>query len=201
MPTGYTHRVQTGEVTEFRDFAMACARAFGACITMRDDSADAPIPDEFKPSNYFRKSLDKALAHYHKVAAMTTAEAVESLAEHNAEQAKGRTSWEERNADYKRRYEAMLAKVEAWTPPTADHEELKRFMVSQLTESIKFDCHDGDFAERCCPSFNGTAADWLAHLRNKAAEDVAYRKKAWDDEVERCRRRTKWVSDFRASLS
>lgn len=52
MPTGYTHGVQDGTVTEFRDFALICARAFGATILMRDDPMDAPIPDEFQSSTY-----------------------------------------------------------------------------------------------------------------------------------------------------
>lgn len=60
MPTGYTEAVQSGEVTEFRDFALRCARAMGALIMMRDDPMDAPIPDEFKPSDWNRKQLDKA---------------------------------------------------------------------------------------------------------------------------------------------
>lgn len=37
MPTGYTASVQEGKVTEFRDFAMECARAFGALVMMRDE--------------------------------------------------------------------------------------------------------------------------------------------------------------------
>ena len=37
--------------------------------------------------------------------------------------------------DGRERYETMLAEVEAWQPPTPDHEELKRFMADQLRES------------------------------------------------------------------
>ena len=35
MPTGYTAAVCSGEITEIKDFALSCARAFGALITMR----------------------------------------------------------------------------------------------------------------------------------------------------------------------
>jgi hypothetical protein len=49
MPTGYTDCVRSGEVTEFADFAMKCARAFGACIEMRDEPSGTPIPEAFEP--------------------------------------------------------------------------------------------------------------------------------------------------------
>ena len=34
MPTGYTYKI--GEGASFKEFVMACARAFGACVEMRD---------------------------------------------------------------------------------------------------------------------------------------------------------------------
>lgn len=53
MPTGYTNRIQNGEITEFKDFALACARAFGALISMRDDALDAPMPAEILPDTKY----------------------------------------------------------------------------------------------------------------------------------------------------
>ena len=46
---------------------MDCARAFGACIMMRDESVDAPIPEEFKPSTYHIEELEKAKSDLKKV--------------------------------------------------------------------------------------------------------------------------------------
>lgn len=60
MPTGYTAKLHNGEEQTFPEFVMSCARAFGALITMRDDPADAEIPDEFKPSDYHVRELEKA---------------------------------------------------------------------------------------------------------------------------------------------
>jgi len=40
MPTGYTTDIYNGKDVSFRDFALNCARAFGACIMQRDDPAD-----------------------------------------------------------------------------------------------------------------------------------------------------------------
>jgi hypothetical protein len=45
MPSSHTSPVQKGEVTSFPDFALDCARAFGATIAMRDMASDAPLTD------------------------------------------------------------------------------------------------------------------------------------------------------------
>jgi len=61
MPTGYTAGVQDGKITEFSDFALNCARAFGALITMRDDPQDTPIPEKFEArTSYYDERLENA---------------------------------------------------------------------------------------------------------------------------------------------
>lgn len=45
MPTGYTAAIKYG--ITFKEFALDCARNFGACISMRDEPRETPIPDEF----------------------------------------------------------------------------------------------------------------------------------------------------------
>lgn len=60
MPTGYTADLTLD--TPFERFAMRCARAMGACVMMRDDPMDAPIPDKWEPDDYYRKRLEDAKA-------------------------------------------------------------------------------------------------------------------------------------------
>ena len=45
MPTGYTAGILEGET--FEQYALQCAKAFGALVMMRDEPSDAPIPDQF----------------------------------------------------------------------------------------------------------------------------------------------------------
>ena len=40
MPTGYTTDIYNGKDVTFKDFALKCARAFGACIHQREDNID-----------------------------------------------------------------------------------------------------------------------------------------------------------------
>jgi hypothetical protein len=58
MPTGYTAKLME-EGQSFPEFAMRCARNFGALIMMRDESLDVPIPEQFEPSDYYRKKLSE----------------------------------------------------------------------------------------------------------------------------------------------
>jgi hypothetical protein len=45
----------------FKTYALNCARAFGACVTLRDEPGGGEnIPDEFTPSDYNAKAAQKA---------------------------------------------------------------------------------------------------------------------------------------------
>lgn len=198
MPTGYTCDVQSGKVTEFRDFAMACARAFGACIMMRDEPADTPISERFDPNtSYYDDSLARAKARLIELEAMTPEQAdAASRAERDAE-------WqaiEERNqrrAVERRRYEAMQKHVLAWTPPSDEHVGLKDFMLDQLTRSIDFDCN-GSY-DKPAPYLSGD--DWKAEQIRKARRDIEYHTKERAKEIERAEERTTWIRQLRESLS
>lgn len=195
MPTGYTADVGDGKVTEFPDFAMRCARAFGATITMRDDSPDATIPDEFEPSDYNARALVKARERLAELQAMdrdaireaANAAYVEALSYY-------RKSVKDR-ADTRANYEAMLDKVLAWEPPTPDHAEMKAFMVQQLEESIRFDC--GYEPE---PPTRETPEEWHEEQVQRAERDIEYHAKGDREERERAAGRTEWVRALRASL-
>lgn len=90
MPTGYTSGVAVGKVTDFREFALQCARAFGACISLSDESSDTPIPEEFKPDSANSEKVLSAIEAKDKAYAMTLAEAEFHLIRHNAKQVEAR---------------------------------------------------------------------------------------------------------------
>lgn len=196
MPTGYTHPVQTGEVADFPTFAMRCARAFGALIEMRDDPMDASIPDEFTPSPFYAERLKEAEARLVELRQMTPDEIRAAWSEAVDEAVRHRDEYRERKATERRRYMAMLAKVEAWEPPTDEHVGLKEFMVKQLWDSIKLDC--GDWL----PSVDlGTPDEWWRGQVAAAERDIARYRKELAAEKERAEARTRWVRQLRASLA
>ena len=195
MPTAYTADVQSGKVTDFKDFAMQCARAFGACITMRDDPNDADIPDQFEPSDYHLNEVAEAKKELARLASMTDEQkSISALEAYNID-CKVVLDRQQLQEAHRARYEAMLKAVEAWSPPTNDHVEMKRFMERQLRESIDFDCRPyGSGAVRM------SGSEWHDGAIAKARRDIEYHTNKYAEEVERCEKRTEWVRALRASL-
>lgn len=195
MSTGYTHAVQDGTITDFPTFAMQCARAFGALVAMRDDPSDAKIPQQFEPSDYNAKRLAEAHADLARLQAMTVDQQTAACKTHNDE---AEAYWLHRDADrkaHRARYEAMLAKVRAWTPPTGEHIEMKSFMEKQLLDSISFDCGPSSPKPE-----RKKRADWYAEALATAKRDIEYHAAENEKEIARARSRTAWVASLRASL-
>lgn len=194
MPTGYTAPIYEGKEITFPEFAMQCARAFGALITMRDEPADAPVPEDFTPDTYHSRELAKARAsladmqswddgRWEREAAKAYTEAVAYARKRNAE-----------SAALRQRYEAMLAQVQAWEPPSADHRELKTFMTEQLAKSVECDCWEADVPVAIA------ASEYRNQQIAAAQRSVEYHAREHDAEVFRAIGRSEWLRDLRASL-
>lgn len=197
MPTGYTADVQSGKITEFADFAMICARAFGATVLMRDDPLGKPIPQRFEASDYHEKAIDKTRVGLIRLRSLTPAQAAAERDAAEDERMKWRSEYEAKKLTQAARYRAMLAEVEKWNPPTPDHIGLKKFMAAQLKESLDFDCSPSDAYAKPLP----VPEDWLRQEMDKAEWDLAYHEKEHRKEVERTESRNKWLDDLRGSLT
>jgi len=198
MPTGYTCDVQSGKVTDFRDFALDCARAFGACITMRDEPTGTPIPDQFEVNT---EHNDRAIK-----GAQESIESIRAMSDEDCEK-EALTDFQQNVADYKERckdredqrmrYKRMLLEVDSWKPPTLDHKELKAFMRKQLVESIDFDCSGSNWDKH--PE-RETGKEWRERERAAAQQSLERNIKHRDEEIKRVNTRNKWVADLRNSL-
>ena len=193
MPTGYTAKlVEKGE--DFQSFVMRCARAFGALIMMRDEDMEAPIPEEFQPSPYYTEALAKArkdLAEFEALSQGQKEERArkaisESIRRAEASLAKARLE----NA----RIAAMVKQVEAWEPPSEDHQELKNFMRQQLEVSG----NDESYLKRGLKP--QSISGWIAETHGQLIKAIPHYENLEREERERQASRTKWVRDLRASL-
>jgi hypothetical protein len=194
MPTGFTQALLDNPNTPFEVFALRLARGMGALINMRDEPLDAEIPDEFEPDAFYRENLEEAEAKARDLEAMTLGEADRR---EQAEFEKTESQWRKWGEDVSRRnaiLHRMLAEVEGWTPPTPDHEELKRFMREQLTISLDDPPSEQWRGKRRLPK------EWLDEARKKAAEDVRYHREKWEAAVQVAKERTRWIRELRASL-
>jgi hypothetical protein len=197
MPTGYTAAVQDGTITDFSAFAFQCARAFGALIEMREDAPDAPVPESFTPSSYHADRLAVAKNRLEAVHSMTVDECqLAATAEYNAAKVQ-ETERTHKRSQERDRYQAMLAEATAWTPPTSEHAGLKKFMMEQLEESIKFDCGDYSFEKTVWLS----GGEWLAKEIAKVTRDIDYHAKENIKELERTASRNTWIRELRESFA
>lgn len=192
MTTGYTEILTRRDDVTFREFALLCARAFGACITMRDDQTDALPPQKFAPDSYYEKRITEAKERLSSVMAMTIEEARNASRSRHAESEREHREYLARLEKETASFAGMLAKARAWTPPTKGHEELRRFMVQQIETSISkiYDWRG--------PLLDGEA--WLKKERESATADLARAEEGWADELRRVDERNAWISALYASL-
>lgn len=196
MPTGYTAKLCDGKKQTFAEFALTCARAFGALVTMRDEGLEVPIPKKFEPSPYHSEQIAKAHERLGIAERMSAAEA-EKAARVEYEVALADYTKARQENDAKRgRLRAMRHEAEEWAPPTPDHAGLKKFMLEQLDTTIKFDCND-DYPTR--PVLK-TGEEKRRSEVEKALADIAYHDAELAKERQRCAERTEWVRALRASL-
>lgn len=195
MPTGYTAPVADGTITTLRDFALLCARNFGALVTMRDEPFTAPIPERLEPRPYYATKARQYRQRLSELERMSPGEAQRQCQQaHSLAMA----SWRRRTTDDARqrvRYQAMLQQVHDWLPPTPDHDGLDRFMREQLQQSEDFDCGHSEPVPRL-----QRWPEWLQHEMLSAAEMAAHYTTLHHEEVARVEQRNNWLQALRASL-
>lgn len=201
MPTGYTACIIKGAT--FKEFAMGCARAFGACVTMRDDSSDTKIPKEFKPSSYHKKEITKTLKEMKRIKAVSVALCTSMALKERKAEIKQYQGYVTERILLKKKYDAILKEVESYKAPTSDHTGFKAFMLSQIKDTIEHDCDAAYYQERlnevlAIKPLSGE--EWRQKTLAALQEDLDYHTKEDKEEVERVVGRNRWIRDLRKSL-
>lgn len=193
MPTGYTSGVADGTVTTFEEYALRCARHFGALIMMRDDPMDAPIP-VFEPSDYHIKKLEELRALRKELMQLSPEQIAQRCEAHNKHELEHYLARVEENEVKMKRYAAMLEKAKAFVSPSPDHHEYAKFLVAQLEESMRFDDYAPELPEPL------SADDWIEQQISRTQKDIEYHTQEHAKEVERTNGRNKWVAGLKAAL-
>lgn len=197
MPTGYTAAIADGSMNDFREYAMQCARAFGATIMLRDEPLSSEIP-KFEPSPHYLESIKRLEADLERIQNATMQELAEmARCEFESEQARKRQELK-RIEETRYRYEAMLGKAKAYKPPSPDHEGFANFLVSQIEESIKWDCSTTYWDAKACELKDSMT--WKKDAVAATQKALAHARKNYEEEVERTRERNQWVNDLKESL-
>lgn len=198
MSTGYTNKISEG--CTFEEFVWSCARAMGANVMMRDDPMNAKIR-KYKVSSYHLKELKKAKQKLTKLHTMSLDQIEKCCEKHNrtliAIDKRRKTTVKSLHT----KYEAMLEKVTKWNPPSPDHKPFKDFMISQIEDSIKFDCSiDTDDDTEPDQKLTLTPREWIARQIESAQWDIDYHTKEYAKECERTNGRNKWNSQLAKSV-
>jgi hypothetical protein len=195
MPTGYTAGVADGSITDFRAFAMQLARGMGALVMMRDEPSGAPVRERFEPSDYYPKKLADLRAERDRLYAMSDDDA---QVEADREYAKDQTAQARAKAEHgeqQARYDAMIAKAEAWTGAP---EGIKEFALDQLREGRRFDCGREFTWYRNVEQMTG--AEWRRDALAKVAKDIECHSVEEGKDRARTDGRNAWLAQLRASL-
>lgn len=193
MPTGYTAPIYEGEENfTFTKFAMRCARNFDALIEMRGEPLDAEIDFDkcFQPSDYYKKALERVEKEYQEF--LDNPPTVEELGKKYDEKVNNDfekfLEQRKRKEALRERYAAMLEQVKAWKPPTEEHNNLKEFMISQLQESMDYDCV-------VYSPYTDDREEYINYYMSPDPflKEIAYYKERYEKEVELCNNRKQWV--------
>lgn len=197
MPTGYTADVVDGKITDLKPFVLQCARAFGACVSMRDEPWSTPIPERFERSQYHAEKLIELRADRDTVMAMDEGAADFAAQAYYLREQQSYDDRQSSKARQRERYEAMIAKVEAYHCP---HSELKAFMLEQLRSGLDFDCPPPSDAPWNQPPEPKTGTVWRSERLEKLEQGILYHAAEHAKEVERTESRNIWMAALRASL-
>jgi hypothetical protein len=198
MSTGYTANIEK-DIT-FKEYALDCARAFGACIDMRDEPLSTPIPEKFVESDYHKERVASAIKERDEFTEMSKEarkrlferEVVDSIKESR------KVILEKKRLLAK--YKAMLVKVEKFVPPTSEHVEYKTFMITQINNSIDFDCDIKYYEKSIATQSALTFREWEKDREDHLRDSVIWHGKHLADEKARIQGRNKWVSDMRKAV-
>ena len=198
MPTGYAADIEND--ISFEDYALGCARAFGACGHQKE----AWITEKPKlrgENKYHVDALSRAKNEVAKLEAMMgvndrTAYGKEIIEKENASNQESFN----KQISLKNKYEAMLSKVYNWHPPTSEHESLKKFMIDQIAQSINFDCDTKYVMDRLTQLSKTNPLDEYNKALKRAYEGVEYHERALMVERERNADANRWISALYDSL-
>lgn len=196
MPTsntaGFAEKMPTLE-----DFALRCARSFGALSSLREDTG--PVPEVLIPPTYHAERLAELKKQLADLEAVTDKECEERLLSFNADLVAEKFLQERQALKLRERYEDMRQQVENWQV-SSDHHALKKFMLDQLDKSIDWDCRLPQSNKSQAMVRLSEAVEWRDNLLTQIRGDIEYHQKEQDRTVQDYKKRNEWLSSLRESL-
>lgn len=192
MSTGYTASIAKG--ITFKEYALECAKAFGCNITSLKYVHNNPDInyhlDELKKCEKAKSdfiSNDKAkyqmFLDYKQTEKSNILQAIKD------------------NAALKTKYAKMLTLCKKFKAPTKNHIEFKKFMISQIENSIEFDCYEENHYKcKLKNNENLTFEEWCKVKMNNLDHEIDYHKTAYEEDCKHEKDTRKWVSELCSAI-
>lgn len=200
--TGYTYYLVENKLS-FEQFVWTCARAFGALCMMRDDELGVKIKLKQDVSEYEIKSLEEAKDKMAYLLAIKTKKAkLEYAAKIKKEKIDIIKQFinNDKTSEENKIIEDMIVEVKAWCTPTDDHDSLKRFMLEQLTSSLRDKDYIPDYHKQLNKLDNKDLMTIFEEEFKDAVDNLSRSQKYYDEEVERVNKRQNWLEALNESV-
>lgn len=195
MPTSYTAGIEDGKITTFRQYALQCVRAFVALIEMRDESLDKELPKEIVPAPYYAEQVGVDEAYLTELNQRSDKEWAAKYAEVIADTSAKNNERAKTHRDITARYAYLGADVNAWIPPTSEHQEMKNFMLEQIRISTEHSSKEPYTVN--LPSFDV----WKAQVLSEAKHDCIYSSENLSKQKKLAAGRNEWLQALYKSLN
>ena len=193
MPTGYTAKISKGEQTT-KEYIIGCIGAF-----IRDDSSNPDIlKEEFKPDTYHQKQANEYELELTQFLRLSNEEIQQQIDIEHKQRIESRNKYTIEKLETKDRYESALRDIRKWNIPSAEHKNLKDFCISQLEESIKYDCNM-NYIETI--SNKPSVEDYKISKKSQIKKDIQYHKEEYAKEIKRTNEWNLWLKQLRDSLN
>ena len=203
MPTGYTKYIEDGDITTGKEFLKLCTRAFGVAIDQKDDPLSVPTKTKFKPSQYYIDVYNKACEGLRDAKSISFNEAKLRLKSKHHKKIEDCKKCAEKYSDLRNKYLKVRQEVEAWTPPTSEHNGLKKFALEQIDMCIPSVESINEFINKSKEPLDLSDEAITKFIENNIAQykdSVEYYKKSMNAEYERTQEKQDWMDKFLASL-
>lgn len=198
MATGYTYAIHDEDKEEtFETFVMRVAKNFSSALRTNpklwEDPSKKPAPCRANIS-YQLDAIEDARDTLEELQALSQDE-IQKKAEESYQRIF--RNWEsqcEASIEIMARYEDMLEKVQAWSPPTSKHVDMKRFMIEQLETSIEHDCTLRDQPPKMSPQ------EWYQCHSELATDQIKRAKKRMSNIINNVKDQNDWLEELWNSL-
>lgn len=200
MPSYYTADIYDGKDISFQEFALKCARAFGALVHMRDEPLNTPLS---RPtiSDYHTNEI-KNIENEFALFLQSSTEQRKKMFEIEMEKEEAYYIKEiEKVKQTKNKYLTLIDDVKAYKPQSKELKEFKNFMFDQLIDGMKYDCSNEDWYNKSIQSIKEeTFETWEEERMNLYNSKLGYQKEALKKEKESIELANKWIDELYKSL-